>query len=199
MQVDAARAERTVRAATGLDGRPDLGLGHAELGGTRPDREAGMGLGGDVRVEPVQDVEAEAGLLRPPDREGERLGLLRRLERDPVQRLVIRRRPGRVPQVGRRLADALERDAVVGHAGPSRERPLPTRDDIGPEPARRDLRDDGRHVVRLDRVLADDRVRKGVANARAGGIERREVGDEERRAVASGGDAQRLLEVGLSP
>ena len=65
-----------------------------------------------------------------------------------------------VTQVGGRLADALQRDPVVRHAGAAGQRPLAARDDVRAEPARGDLRDDRRHVVRLDRVLPDDRVRK---------------------------------------
>ena len=199
MQVDAARHERTVRAAAGLDGRPDLGLGHAELGGTRADGQAGMRLGGDVRVQPVQDVEAEPGLPGAPDGERERLGFLGRLDRHPPEWLVVRGGPRHVAQVGRRLADALERDSLVRHARAARQRPLAARDDVRAEPARRHLRDDRRHVIGLDRVVPDDRVRKGVAHRRARGVERREVGDEEGRTEASGGAAQRLLEVRLSP
>ncbi len=199
VQVDAARAERPVRAAAGLDGRPDLGLGHAELGGTRPDGQPRVRLRRHVRVQPVQDVEAEPGLLRPAHGQGERLGLLRRFEGHPAQRVLISGGAGRVAQVCRRLADALQGDPLVRHTGAPRECPLPARHDIRPEAARRDLGDDGGHVVRLDRVLAHDRIRKGVAHARTRGVERREIGDEERRPVAPGSGPERLVEARLSP
>ena len=72
VQVDSPRAERTVRPATRLDRLPDLGLGHAELAGAGPDGEPGVGLRRDVRVQPVQDIDAQPSLSGPTHREGER-------------------------------------------------------------------------------------------------------------------------------
>ena len=100
-------------------------------------RQAGERLGRDVRVEPVQDVERAA----PPPRR-------RRSRPGPPPPRAIRWRPSaaaapsargahRRPQVGRRLADALERDPVVRHAGRGAARPFAARDDVGPEPVRR--------------------------------------------------------------
>jgi hypothetical protein len=106
---------------------------------------------------------------------------------------------GGVAQVGRCLADALERDPVVRDAGAAGESPLAARDDVRPEPACRDLCDDGRDVVRLDRVLPDDRVREGAGDLGAGRIERREVGDEERRAEARRCGAKGLGELSQGP
>ena len=52
-----------------LDRRPDLGLGHPELGDAGTHRQPGQRLRGDVGIEPVQDVEGRtAGASRraPP-------------------------------------------------------------------------------------------------------------------------------------
>ena len=101
VEVDPARSQRPVRPAAGLDRLGDLGLGHPELGGPGPDRQPGVRLGRDVRVEPEQDVEPEAA-ARPAHEPGQRDRLVDRLERDPAQRLAGRGRPDRRAQVGRR-------------------------------------------------------------------------------------------------
>ncbi len=67
VEVDPARPQRAVGTAAGLDRGGDLGLGHAELGAARTDRQPGEGLGRDVRIEPVEDVQ-----LRLSRRRGER-------------------------------------------------------------------------------------------------------------------------------
>ena len=53
-----------------------------------------------------------------------------------------RRCPDRRPQVRVGLADALERDPIVRDPGPTCDRPLAARDDVGAEPAGGDLGDD---------------------------------------------------------
>ena len=88
------------------------------------------------------------------------------------------------------LADALERDPVVGEARLGRDGPFTARHDVGPEAARGDLGDDRRDVVGLDRVLADPRI--GESGPDGGGrlVERGEVRDVGRRPEASGRLAQ---------
>ncbi len=82
VEMDAAWAQWSVRAATRFDRGRDLGLGHTELGAPRADSKPGQRLSGDVRVEPVEHVER----WRPdPGRfVGERGGLLGRLDGDPT-------------------------------------------------------------------------------------------------------------------
>ena len=160
VEVDAARPERAVGAATGLDGRR-----------RSPSRSCRTCVAPAPTARPVSVSGATSGLSRYRTsmrgasarrrRHGERLGLLGRLEGDPAQRLAVARGArGRGAQVGRRLADPLERDPLVRDAGAARQRPLAARHDVRPEAARGDGRDHGRDVVRLDRVLADDRVRE---------------------------------------
>ena len=86
------------RPAAGLDRLADLRLGHAELRAAGPDRETGQGLGRDVRVDPVQDVDRR----RPgaPGGPGQRRRLVHRFEGHPGQRGAIAARPG-PPRGGR--------------------------------------------------------------------------------------------------
>ena len=196
VQVDAARPDGTGgMRADPLDEPGRLGLGHPELRPSVTDREARDGLGRDVGVEPDEDVEgrpvaaAEPGAPRHP---GHDLRLVGRFEGDPQERGAGRRRPDRRPQVRIGLADALERDPPVGHAGATGDRPLAARDDVGTEPARGDLGDDRRDVVGLDRVLAQPRVGERVADRGRGPIERGEVGHVDRRAVCSARAPERI-------
>ena len=74
--------------------------------------------------------------------------------------------------IGIGLADTLERGPAVRDAGAPSDRPLAPRHDVGPEAACGHLRHDLRDVVGLDRVLADPRVREGLADRRRGPVER---------------------------
>ena len=141
-------------------------------------------LRSDVGVEPVEDVEPRVRRPRATARAPARAASSRRFEGHPAQR-ILDGRPSRGAQVARRLADALERDALVGHAGSPGDRPLAARDHVGTEPACGDRRDDRRDVVRLDRVLADDGSGKASRDVRAGASSVGEVGDEDRRAVGA--------------
>ena len=136
VEVDAARPKR------GRPGRRrpsiaagDLGLGHAELRAARADGQAGQRLGRDVGVEPVAGRRAAVGRRRRPRvRSAQRLGLLRRLERDPPER--PSRRPRRAT-AARRSASVLPIPSSVirsfGTPGAARDRPLAARDDVRPE------------------------------------------------------------------
>ncbi len=197
MDLDPAWTQRSVRAASGCDGRRDLGLGHPEFGRTGPHGERDEGLRRDVRIEPVQHVDGPSP--GPADGRREALGLFGRLHGDPAQRVAPSRRPRGGRQIGRGLADPLQRDPMVRDAGTPGQRPLAARHDVRPEPSGADLGDDRRHVVGLDRVLADDRIRKGVPNRRAGRVERREVRDEDRCAEPAGGAAEGRRERSLRP
>ena len=85
-------------------------------------------------------------------------------------------------EIGRSLADALERDPLVRKAGPSRGRPLAPRDDVRGKAMRRDGGDDRGNVVRFHRKGAQPWVGKG-GGYRAGGTRHDlEVGDIRRRA-----------------
>ena len=104
VEVDPACAQRAVLREPG-DRAGQLGLGHAELRGPAPDREAGVGLGRHVRVQAEQDVERGQLPAAQPGPRGDRaqLGeLLGALDRDPAQRPAIDRRADGRPQVGRR-------------------------------------------------------------------------------------------------
>jgi hypothetical protein len=122
MEVDPSRPKRTIRAAAGLDRGRDLGLGHPELRGPGADSQAGERLRRDIRVEPVQDV--QWGRAGQPRCRRQRGRFLRRLDGDPAQRFAVARGARRGPEVGRRLADPLQRDPVIPDAGPACEGPL---------------------------------------------------------------------------
>ena len=159
--------------------RPGIGLGRCTSGLSRT-RTSSAGR-------PRRPSPARRAILR------DRLGLVRRLERDPRQRHAADRgRPDGGPQVRVGLADALERDPAVRHAGLARDRPLPARDDVRAEAARCDRGNDVRDVVGLDRVLADPGVRERVADRGGGPVQGRQVGDEQGRPVPTGGFAQSI-------
>ena len=67
---------------------------------------------------------------------------------------------------------------------------------LAPNPRAVDLGDDRRDVVGLDRVLADPRIGEGDADRGGGTVERREVGDVDRRAEAGRRGPQRVREAG---
>jgi hypothetical protein len=115
-------------------------------------------------------------------RSDERVRLVERLDRDPSQRAPIGSRANGSRQVRIGLADALERDPLVLEPGPPCDRPLTTRDDVRVEPERSQPRDDGCDVVRLDGERAQPWVRKGVSDGGSRGLQRRLVGDLDRRA-----------------
>ena len=78
----------------------------------------------------------------------------------------------RGPQVRVGLADPLQRDPIVRDAGPGRRRPFAARDDVRAQvPCSRRGRDDRRHVVRLDRVLAQPRIRERGAQVGDGRLQ----------------------------
>ena len=155
-----------------LDGRRDSVSVIPNLEPPGADREPGEGLRRDVGVEPEQDVERGP----PPRRDRSRpvrVGLVGRLDRDPARAgRPLARRPDRGPQVGGGLADPSRVIRSFGQAGPAGGRPLAARDDVGAEPARGDRGDDRRDVVGLDRVLAQPRIREGVADGRGRGSAR---------------------------
>ena len=96
-----------------------LRLGHAELGRPGPDGEAGDRLGRHVRVEPDEDVERrpaavpETGARGPWRRTSASSADSSATHASGVPRCG---RAHGAPQVGVGLADALERDPVVGDA-----------------------------------------------------------------------------------
>ena len=152
VQVDAARPDRAV----GVRGDPfdepgRLGLGHPELRRAIADGEPGDRLGRHVRVEPHEDVERRpiaASEPGPPRHPGDDLRLVGRFEGDPEERAS---RSAAARTAARRSASVLPTPSSVirpsGDPGPSCDRPLAARDDVGTEPAGRDLGDDrpGRH------------------------------------------------------
>ena len=166
-----ARERPAVRAIAAA-GAGELGLGHAELRGAAADGQAGVGLGRHVGVEPEEDVErrsaatAEAGPPASRASASSSSGLSTATQRSgspsAAARTAARRSAGVLPipsSVIRALADA----------GLSGRGPLAARDDVRGEPARREPRDDRRHVVRLDRVrrAATGRGRRRAARAAA--------------------------------
>ena len=151
-----------------------------------PDRETGMRLGRDVRVQAKQDVDRRSprpAEARRPRSVGEHTELRLGFDGHPAQRVPVGGcRDGR-PQVTVGLADAFERDRCVGHAGARCERPLAAGDDVGTRAgSRRGARDDCRDVIRLDRVLADPRIRERGLEFRTGGGQGDRIGDIRRRA-----------------
>ena len=151
--------------------RRQLGLGHAELRAPAPDGEAGVRLRRDVRVQAEEDVEPRPAAGAEPGAPGDRQqrgGLLGALDGHPAERVAVRSRPDRGPEVGVGLADALERDPIVPDAGPRAAAHSPRRDDVRPEAPAAPGGHDRRDVVRLDRVLAEPRVGEGVAELRRG-------------------------------
>ena len=66
----------------------------------------------------------------------------------------------------------------------------PLRHDICPEAEPTDPLDDRGHVIGLDRVLPEPRIREGLLELQRGGGDLGQVGQADRRAVAPGGLAQ---------
>ena len=179
MEVDPARPESI---ATGLDGCPDLRLVHAELAAARAHRQPGQRFRGDVRVEPVQDVQSS---VRPSGQIGQVRCLLRGLQGDPQERVTVGRSPHRGAQIRRRLADAFQGDSGVRHSGAPSPRPLPARHHVGPKTAGAYFTDHRRNVVGLDRELSDDRVRKGRSDGRTRCVQRATVQHVDGRAPSA--------------
>ena len=124
-----------------------------------PDREPGQRLGHDVRVEPVQDVDAAARpdrARRSPASASASSGDSMATQRSgsAVDRGARRRRAGRPAVL------PIPSSVIRSFGTPARRggRPLAARDDVRAEPARGDRGDDRRDVVRLDRELAEPRV-----------------------------------------
>ena len=162
MELDPAPAQRSVGTAAGLDRRGQLVVGEAELAGLGTDRQAGQRLRLDRRVEPEQDIEPWRASPDGPSREAAESGrLIRRLDRRPQDGIAAPGCPDHGPQVGLGLADALERDPAVWNACPPGDRPFAARHDVRAQAKLAEPADDGRHVIGLDRVLAQPRVGKG--------------------------------------
>ena len=66
--------------------------------------------------------------------------------------------PHRTAKVSGRLADALEGDGLHREPGPARQRELAARHGIGTEAALRQLRDQPRQAIGLERIEADPRI-----------------------------------------
>jgi hypothetical protein len=197
MEVDPARPQRAIAvAAEPLDEGGRLGLVQPEFRCALTHGQLGDRVRDDVRIEPDEDVERRSRTLAQPGASrhaAEHLRLVGRFERDPHERRVAGgRRPDRVTKVGIGLADTLERDPPVRDAGAASDRPLAPRHDVGTEPASGHLRHDLRDVVGLDRVLADPRVREGRADLGGRPVQRAQVGDVGRRAMARGRRAERV-------
>ena len=155
---------------------PISDLGHAELGAARPDREPRQRLRRHVRVEPVSTSIGGAPARRASPGEGRRP---RRPTRGPpsasgapsaAARTAARRSAGVLP---------IPSSVIRAFGTPARRASVhsPRDTTFAPNPRSRDRRDHGRDVVRLDRVLADDRVGERGDDRRACRVERREVRD----------------------
>ena len=120
------------------DGARQLGLGHAELRACRGRRRGPRGSRASTSGLRRSRTSSGGRPVRPSPARGaiasERVELLGALDGDPAQRVAVGRGPDRRPEVGGGLADALERDPVVGDARPRRGRgPLAARDDVRAE------------------------------------------------------------------
>ena len=141
---------RAQRSGPSARRRPDragqLGLGHAELRGPAPDREAGVASRASTSGLRRSRTSSAAPAARPA-RAGAAAssasssGLSTATQRSgsPPAAGADRR-----PQVRVGLADALERDPVVRDPGPPRHGPLAARDDVRAQPGRAEPRDDRR-------------------------------------------------------
>ena len=181
-----------------LDGLGQLRLRHPELRRAGTDGQAGVRLGRHIGVRADEDVERRpAAVGAQAGRIGERdqpLQLIAQFDGHPRQWRPIDCGPDRGPQIGIGLADALQRDRVVRHACPSRDRPLAGRHDVRAQTAPGEPGHDRRDVVRLDRVAPMPRVREGVGERVGGGVERGDVGDERGRAEPLRGRSERRSE-----
>ena len=195
VEVQAAEPERPVRSAAGLDRGGNLVRRHPELRRRGARGQAVMRLRLDLGVQPQEHVDAERILRRAhgsrrgcpggQDRAGERGGLVRRLQGNPVQRRAVRDGSGRSRQVRVGLADSLERDIAIWDPGPCREGPLPAGDDVRAEAQPGQARHQGRKVVRLGGVAALPGRREGRAHEAGCSLQGRDVGDVGRRAESS--------------
>ena len=184
VQVDAAGPQRAVPGKSRQRGR-QLGLGHPELGGPATNGEPVVGLGLDVGVEAQQHVQRRAAAGPEPGPAGDggqRVELLRALDRDPAQRVAGGRGADGRAKVRVGLADPLERHPRVRDAGGAGDRPLAARHDVRAEPEGPQAGDHRRHVVRLERERAQPRVRERGFQLRRGRAERGDRGDVDRRA-----------------
>jgi hypothetical protein len=167
----------------------NLGLGHSELGAARPDRQAGVRLRGNVRIEAQEDVDRWA--TAPPDTDspgqpGQRVDLVGGLDRKPAQRVPVGCRLDGSPEVGIGLADALERDLRIGQSGPPGDGPFTARYDRCAGSCRgRRRADDRGNVVGLDGVVTEPRIREAGAQLLAGGRYGCEIRDVTRRPEAA--------------
>jgi hypothetical protein len=134
-------------------------------------------------------VAAEPGA---PGARDQCLRLVGRFDREPEGGVALRRGADDRRQVRVGLADALDRDPVVPEAGPPGDRPLAARDDVRSETGGRREPDDGRDIVRLDRVLADPRVGEGRRELARRGADSRFVGDLDRGAEPARRGSQRV-------
>ena len=182
VEVDAARAERAVGPATGLDRRPDLGLGHAELGGPGPDGEArhasrarrpGSAGTGRRRAAPAFLVRRTATASASAS-SGDSSAIQRSGAPAAAARAAARRSAGVLPTPS---------SVIRSFGTPARRASAhsPRETTFAPNPRAATARDHGRDIVRLDRVLPDDRVRKRGRRRPRTRRRGREVGDEERR------------------
>ena len=200
VQVEAAPADRAVRAAARLDDGAHLVRADPELGARDPvARPAWVSASTDgLSRTSASTRRSRPAASGPPRRRA--ASIARASAAASSANSIATQRSGSPPAAARtaarRSASVLPMPSKViaafGDAGPARQRPFAARDDVGAEAARgRESRDERRQVVRLQRVDAQPRVGEGGPDGVGGGIERRPVGDVERRAVAPGGRAQR--------
>ncbi len=196
MEVEAAEPERSVRPSACFDRGRDLIRCQPELRDGRAGRQRSVCLRFHLRVEPEEHVQAERTVDAtngPDGTDGPRQGggLLRRLQRDPVQRCARGGSPGGGPQVRVRLADPLQRDLGIRDARTRRERPFAARDDVRAETQPGEACHERREVVRLQRIAPFPRVGERRAHGPGSRFQGLDVRDVDRRAVSAGDRPQR--------
>ena len=124
---------------------------------------------------------------------GKRRGLVGRFDRDPAQGSAVARA---AVAAARRSAAVLPiPSSVISRlATPARTAAAhsPRETTFAPKPCAATAAMIGGHVVGLDRIVAQPRVREGLANLGGGRGQRRQVGDVERGPEAPGGPPQRV-------